>query len=261
MDEYSLLPRNRFFEVIGGMNVENRGDNKVAMLSQIDMSQCVRLRSAIGVEHGVKPSYTALVTRAVALTLKQLPYANRMTVEWPFFRRIVQLNNIHITVAVERDEPGTEQAVYAGTVRNTDTLDLVALTNELQRLAKAQGPHGERWSLLKKIVHGVPAPLARTILKFPRVLPSLWIEHRGGAVMVSSPAKYGVDMLVGNWPWPIGISFGLVKDRPVAIDGKVEIRPTMTLIMSFDRRLMGGAPAARFFRTIADTIENAETTL
>ena len=50
MDEYSLLPRNRFFEVIGGMNVENRGDNKVAMLSQIDMSQCVRLRSAIGVE-------------------------------------------------------------------------------------------------------------------------------------------------------------------------------------------------------------------
>ena len=35
----------------------------------------------------------------------------------------------------------------------------------------------------------------------------------------------------------------------------------MTLIMSFDRRLMGGAPAARFFRTIADTIENAETTL
>ena len=79
--------------------------------------------------------------------------------------------------------------------------------------------------------------------------------------MVSSPAKYGVDMLVGNWPWPIGISFGMVKDRLIAIDGKVEVRPTMMLIMSFDRRLMGGAPAARFFRAIADTIEQAETTL
>ncbi len=261
MDEFSLLPRNRFFEVIGGMNVENQGNNKVAMLSEIDMSQCVRLRAAIGDQHGVKPSYTALVTRSVALTLKKLPYANRMTLEWPFFRRIIQLNNIHITVAVERDEPGIEQAVYAGTVRNTDTLNLVELTNELQKLAKAQGVHGERWSLLRKIVNGVPAPLARTILKFPRLIPSLWIEHRGGAVMVSSPAKYGVDMLVGNWPWPIGISFGMVKDRPIAIDGKVEVRPTMMLIMSFDRRLMGGAPAARFFRAIADTIEQAETTL
>lgn len=105
MDEFSLLPRNRFFEVIGGMNVENQGNNKVAMLSEIDMSQCVRLRAAIGKQHGVKPSYTALVTRSVALTLKKLPYANRMTLEWPFFRRIIQLNNIHITVAVERDEP------------------------------------------------------------------------------------------------------------------------------------------------------------
>ena len=148
MDEFSLLPRNRFFEVIGGMNVENQGNNKVAMLSEIDMSQCVRLRAAIGKQHGVKPSYTALVTRSVALTLKKLPYANRMTLEWPFFRRIIQLNNIHITVAVERDEPGIEQAVYAGTVRNTDTLNLVELTNELQKLAKAQGVHGERWSLL-----------------------------------------------------------------------------------------------------------------
>lgn len=261
MREFSLLPRNRFFEVIGGMNVENHGDNKVAMLSEIDMTQCVRLRARIGESQGVKPSYTAFVTRAVSLMLKKHPYANRMTLEWPFFKRIIQLENIHVTVAVERDEPGIEQAVYAGTIRNTDTLDLVGLTTELQHLAKAEGPHGDRWALLQRVVKSLPAPLARTVLKFPRLLPSLWVEHRGGSVMVSSPAKYGVDMLVGNWPWPIGFSFGMVKERPIAVDGKVEIRPTMMLIMSFDRRLMGGAPAARFFRAVADTIETAESTL
>ena len=79
--------------------------------------------------------------------------------------------------------------------------------------------------------------------------------------MISSPAKYGVDMMVGHWPWPVGFSFGLVKERPVAVDGQVLARPTMTLIMSFDRRLMAGAPAARFFNAVAQALETAESTL
>ena len=76
--------------------------------------------------------------------------------------------------------------------------------------------------------------------------------------MISSPAKYGVDMMVANWPWPIGYSFGLVKDRVIAVEGSPLVRPTMVLTMSFDRRLMGGAPAARFFRAVCGHIEHAE---
>ena len=79
--------------------------------------------------------------------------------------------------------------------------------------------------------------------------------------MISSPAKYGVDMLVGNWPWPIGFSFGLVKERPIVVDGVVVARPTMMLIMSFDRRLMAGAPAARFFNAVGNSLQYAESAL
>ncbi len=74
-------------------------------------------------------------------------------------------------------------------------------------------------------------------------------------MIISSPAKYGVDMAVGTWPWPLGFSFGLVKDRPVAVDGELKIRPTMALMMSFDRRIMVGGPAARFFKAVCDGIE------
>lgn len=80
-------------------------------------------------------------------------------------------------------------------------------------------------------------------------------------MLISSPAKYGVDMLIANWPWPIGFSFGLVKERPFVVEGKIEVRSTMTLTMSFDRRIMGGAPAARFIRAVADSLENASTML
>lgn len=79
--------------------------------------------------------------------------------------------------------------------------------------------------------------------------------------MISSPAKYGVDMLVGNWPWPVGFSFGLVKERPIVIEGNIVARPTMMLIMSFDRRLMAGAPAARFFNAVSQALASAETSL
>lgn len=258
MSQFHFLPKNRFFEVVGGIMFENHGDNKVAMISEIDMSECISLRESIGSQTGQKPSYTAFVARAVAQTLKTHPYANRIPLEIPFFKRIIQLDEINITVAVERDTPGCEQATYAGTIARTDERNLSEITAELKRIANVEGEHGERWRLFNTIVTRFPGALARFILRFPRLWPSLWLQHRGGAVMISSPAKYGVDMLVGNWPWPIGFSFGLVKERPIVIDGTLAIRPTMMLIMSFDRRIMAGAPAARFFNAVAQALQNKE---
>jgi pyruvate/2-oxoglutarate dehydrogenase complex dihydrolipoamide acyltransferase (E2) component len=259
LSKFHFLPRNRFFEVVGGIMFENYSDNKVAMLSEVDMSSCLALRDEIGKQTGQKPSYTALVASAVAKTLKTHAYANRITLESPFFKRIIQLDEINITVAVERDTPGLEQATYAGTIANADQLNLMEINSELKRIANVEGEHGERWTLFHRLVTKFPPWLARFILRFPRLWPSLWMEHRGGAVMISSPAKYGVDMLVGNWPWPIGFSFGLVKERAIVVNGKIEARPTMMLIMSFDRRLMAGAPAARFFNAVLTALRPAHS--
>lgn len=258
MRQYTTLERNRYFEVLGSLNVENRGDNKVAMLSELDMTSAQALRAAINQQAGIKPSYTAIVAKAISIALREHPYANRMAVERLFWKRILQLHDVDMTIAVERDRPGIEQAVFAGTIRDTDKLDLIAITRELQSLAQSTEETNERWRLLKRMVETVPPSLARWLISIPRWFPDQWIQHRGGAVMISSPAKYGVDMMVANWPWPIGYSFGLVKDRVIAVNGAILIRPTMVLTMSFDRRLMGGAPAARFFRAVCEHIEHAE---
>ena len=125
-------------------------------------------------------------------------------------------------------------------------------------MAQATEDTNDRWRLLKRMVETLPPFIARRLISAPRLFPNQWIKHRGGAVMISSPAKYGVDIMVANWPWPIGYSFGLVKDRAIAVDGTVQVRPTMVLTQSFDRRLMGGAPAARFFRAVCKHIEHAE---
>ncbi len=256
MADYTILKKSRYFEVLGGLNAENRSDHKVAMLSEVDMTSAEAVRASLS-KSGVRPSYTALVAKAVSVALREQPHANRVPIEWAFWRRIVQLHQVDVTVAVERDQPGSEQAVYAGTIRGTDGMDLQQLTRELQGLAQATEENSERWRAMKWIVEKLPAPLAIFVLSMPGRSASLWVKHRGGSVIVSSPAKYGVDIMVGSWPWPLGFSFGLVKERPIAVDGQVVVRPTMMLTMSFDRRLMGGAPAARFFRTVCSHLENA----
>ncbi|MCC2680568.1 MAG: Catalytic domain of component of various dehydrogenase complexe [Nitrosospira multiformis] len=256
--QYTTLERNRYFEVLGNLNAENRGDNKVAMLSELDMTSAQALRAAANRQTGIKPSYTAIVAKAISIALREHPYANRMTIERLFWKRILQLHDVHMSVMVERDHPGAEQIAFAATIRNSDILDVVAITQELQLLTKATEENNPRWRLFKRVVEILPPTLASWLVSIPRWFPKQWIEHRGGAVLISSPAKYGVDMMVGNWPWPIGYSFGLVKDRVIAVGGEIKIRPTMTLTMSFDRRLMGGAPAARFFRAVCSHIECAE---
>ena len=257
---YTILPKARYFEVLGGLNVENRSDNKVAMLNEIDMTECERVRAEYAARGAAKPTYTALLARAIALAFADCPHANRITIEWPFWKRVVQLNDVHITVAVERDEPGIEQAVFAGTLYHADRKNLAQLTTELQGLANATEETNPRWKLLKSIVERLPTSLARWILSMPRLTPSLWIKHRGGSVMISSPAKYGVDIMVGTWPWPLGFSFGFVRPRPVAVGDAVEMRPTMMVTMSFDRRIMGGAPAARFFNTVCTLLRKGVET-
>ncbi len=261
MSAWTVVPKSPYFNVSDGLDRENRSDNKIAMLAELDMSSAERLREAVKTESGVKPSYTALVAKAVSLALRRHPHANRILVGPRFWSRVIQLTDVDTTVAVERDLPGQEQAVFAGTIRGTDFKDLATLTNELRELADVTPETSARLRQFKWIVEKLPRPLVFFVLGLPRLMASMWVEHRGGAVLISSPAKYGVDIMSGAWPYPLGFSFGKVKPRPVVIDNEVVARPTMWLTMSFDRRLMAGAPAARFFSSVCAFLSDAEDVL
>jgi 2-oxoglutarate dehydrogenase E2 component (dihydrolipoamide succinyltransferase) len=47
-----------------------------------------------------------------------------------------------------------------------------------------------------------------------------------------------------------------IQQRPVAVDGKVEIRPMMYLALSYDHRLVDGKEAVTFLIRIKDSLEN-----
>lgn len=258
MASYSIMGRNPFFQALDGLNVYNRSDDKVGMVVETDMSSAFRLRDRYAARGLRKPSFTALVARAVALALREQPHANRMPFTLPGYKRIVQFHDVHVMVAVEKDWPGHEQAVFVGNLRHADRLGLSDMTELLQGFAHANETNCSEWRMMLRILRWLPAFLVRRVMTLPFLHPRLWVAFHGGAVLISSPAKYGIDVMMGTWPWPLGISFGVVRDRPVALQGRVAVRPVMNLTLSFDRRLMGGAPAARFLKAVARNLEEAE---
>jgi len=258
MSQYKILKKNRYFEILDYLNNENKMNSKVGMVIDIDLTHLQLVRNQIYIQTGLKPTYTTFLVKAIAQTLIEQKHANRFTAEAPFYKRIVQLeNSADVSVAVEKDRPEVEQAVYVATVRDADKKSLTEIATELKFFAGSSPETDERWKTMQMVVEKIPFTwISKLLISLPKYFPSLWVKHRGGAAVISSPSKYGVDTMIGSWPWPLGFSFGLVKDRVIAINGKAEVRQTMSVSFSFDRRLMGGAPAARFFRAVCDKLEN-----
>ena len=264
MKQYRLLPHSRMFELFTIFNRENIPDCRAVAIREIDLSQIDALRLKLQTERG-KPSYTSLVAKATALTLAEMPAANRAVANFPFHTRVFQFLKINVSVAVERQD-GDFGGAFVYTVYDTDQKSTEQITNEIAGLSQVTvdsgDPRLERWVRMQNGVRLVPFNwILRLVVWFQKNIPSLYIANRGGAVLISSPSKYGVDFIVAHWPYTIGISFGLAKERPWIENGQVVVRKTTTLTLAFDRRILSGADAARFMNRLCEILENPSATL
>lgn len=259
---YTIEPKNRYFEAIRAVaEYEIRPGNTVMFLSEVDLTEVERVRARATA--GRRPSYTAFVVKAVAMALRDFPYANRRVCRRPWLPfsgpRLQQFHQSDVAVACERDIPGAESIAFLDVLRDADRLSLAEITEALHHLAVCDPSTNKQWREFSTLVARLPSWLSTLLIRLPCLVPSLWAEYRGGAVLVSSPAKYGVDVVAGTWTHPLGVSFGIARRRPVVRGEAIMACPTFTLTLSFDRRVMAGAQAARFFRQIVERLENAET--
>ena len=171
-------------------------------------------RKAEGVTVGV----TDYVVAAAARALLQHPIVNsQVTADG-----IAVLPDIHVGLAVALDE-----GLMVPVVRHTDRLDLAALSAETTRLADA----------------------ART--------GSLKLEEvEGGTFSVSALGMFGVDMFtpVINPPNVAILGVGRIRDDVTLAEGVIGTTKRLTLSLTWDHRVVDGAPAAAFCKTIADLL-------
>lgn len=196
----------------------------VTLTSEVDMSQSVQLRRqllpVIEKLTGYRLSYTELIVKVVAHALKRHPQMNA-SLEGDV---IVLKEAVNVGLAVSVDD-----GLIVPVVKDVDKRGLADLTTACKQLAQAA-----RENQLKP-------------------------EHfTGGTFTVSNLGMYAIDSFtpIINQPESAILGVGRINEKPVGVDGVIELRPMMTLSLSFDHRVIDGAPAADFLTDVKNMLEN-----
>ena len=88
-----------------------------------------------------------------------------------------------------------------------------------------------------------------------RFLPD---DISGSTFTLSSMGMFGIEEFTSNINLPESaiLAVGAIVDKPVARDGQVVIRPMMKMTLSYDHRIIDGAEAGKFMRTLRSFVEN-----
>jgi pyruvate/2-oxoglutarate dehydrogenase complex dihydrolipoamide acyltransferase (E2) component len=255
--DFRIAPKNRYVAANRAIvEAEIRPGISVNVLNEIDMTRVQALRSMYSSES--RPPYTAFVVKALARAMEEFPYANRRIYTTPLRlllgTRFQQFETVDVGVAVERDLPGDAPLAFVDIIRNCNTASIEEITAFLMNLRAADRDNNDQWRKFSTAIESLPTWLAKTMIGLPFSSGTLWRRFRGGPALVSSPTKYGIDMLATTWSWPLGVSYGLIKDRPYVVDGALTVRPTCFVTMNFDRRVMSGGQAGRFFARLCELL-------
>ncbi|MFD2705007.1 dihydrolipoamide acetyltransferase family protein [Salibacterium lacus] len=197
----------------------------VTLYSDVDMTEAIRLRSQLQdkvVEQtGSKLSYTEIIMKAVAAALKRHPSINASLSSDQ--QEILLHRDINIGLAV-----ATEQGLVVPVVPRAGDKGLTDLVKESKELAR-----DARNQQLK---------------------PG---QMQGGTFTISNLGMYAVDGFtpIINQPEAAILGVGQMKEIPVGRNGNVELRPMTTCSLSFDHRIVDGAPAAAFLTELKQMLE------
>ena len=164
-------------------------------------------------------SHTDLLVKICAEALRRHPRANATWHDGS----IALAGAINVGIAVAIDD-----GLVVPVVHDADKLDLAAISARRRLVAES----------------------ART----GRLQPA---DLQGGTFTISNLGMYGVDSFqaIVNAPQAAILAVGRIRERPAAVNGELVVRPTLTLTVSFDHRVVDGARGAQFLETLADLIE------
>jgi 2-oxoglutarate dehydrogenase E2 component (dihydrolipoamide succinyltransferase) len=201
--------------------------NSAAMLTtfnEVDMTHIMALRAqykdVFEKKHGIKLGFMGFFTKACVQALKDVPAVNAEIDGTD----IIYKNYYHIGVAV-----GTDRGLVVPVVRDCDQ-------KSIAEIEKAIADFGRR---------------ARDgQLKID--------EMQGGTFTITNGGIYGSLMStpILNAPQSAILGMHKIQDRPVAVGGKIEIRPMMYLALSYDHRVIDGKEAVTFLVRVKETLED-----
>ena len=201
--------------------------NVAAMLTtfnEVDMTEVMAMRTrykdAFEKKHGARLGFMGFFVKSCVQALKEIPSINAEIDG----ADLVYKNYYHIGIAV-----GTDKGLVVPVVREADQLSVAEIEKKI-------ADYGKR---------------ARDgVLKIEEML--------GGTFTITNGGVYGSLMStpILNAPQSGILGMHKIQERPVAVDGKIEIRPMMYLALSYDHRVVDGKEAVTFLVRVKEALED-----
>jgi 2-oxoglutarate dehydrogenase E2 component (dihydrolipoamide succinyltransferase) len=201
--------------------------NETAMLTtfnEVDMSEIMSLRNkhqkAFVDKYGLKLGFMSFFTKAVSIALKQYPKVNSQLdgddIITPAF--------VDVAIAVQ-----TDKGLMVPVLRNTQVQSIPQIEKEIAKMAEK-------------------ARAGRLSIE----------EMTGGTFTITNGGVFGslLSTPIINPPQAAILGMHNIVERPVAINGKVEIRPMMYLALSYDHRIIDGKDSVSFLVRVKELIES-----
>uniref|UniRef100_A0A6G1S8A6 Dihydrolipoyllysine-residue succinyltransferase component of 2-oxoglutarate dehydrogenase complex, mitochondrial n=1 Tax=Aceria tosichella TaxID=561515 RepID=A0A6G1S8A6_9ACAR len=206
--------------------------NTYAMLTtfnEIDMSNLMEMRNrykdAFLKRHNVKLGFMSAFVKASAYALKEQPVVNAVIEE----NQILYRDYVDISVAV-----ATPKGLVVPVLRNVDHMNFADVEKNINML-------GEKAKNNTLTV----------------------ADMEGGTFTISNGGVFG--SLFGtpiiNPPQSAILGMHSIKEKPVAINGQVVVRPVMVVALTYDHRLIDGREAVTFLKKIVEVIEDPRVIL
>jgi 2-oxoglutarate dehydrogenase E2 component (dihydrolipoamide succinyltransferase) len=197
--------------------------------NEIDMTEIsalrVRMKDRAEKEFGVKISFMPFFAKASVLALKAFPVVNAQLDG----DSIVYKEYVNLGIAV-----ASEAGLVVPNVKDADRLGLIGITREIAAVAKR-------------------ARDAKLTMD----------DLTGGTFTITNGGVFGslLSTPIINYPQVAILGLHKIQDRPMAVDGSVEIRPMMYTALSYDHRIVDGQQAVLFLVKLKELMEDPASML
>ncbi|KAG0197814.1 2-oxoglutarate dehydrogenase complex E2 component [Mortierella sp. GBA30] len=192
--------------------------------NEVDMTNLMKLRStykdAVLKKHNIKLGFMSAFVKASCCALKELPAVNAR-IEGD---SIIYNDYVDVSVAV-----ATPKGLVTPVIRNAESLSFVEVEKSIAQ-------------------YGAKARDGQIAIE----------DLSGGTFTISNGGVFGSMMgtPIINMPQSAILGMHAIKERPVAINGKVEIRPMMYIALTYDHRIIDGREATTFLVKLKEVIED-----
>ena len=197
--------------------------------NEIDMSAVMSLRDRLKErtekEHGVKLSFMPFFVKAACLALKGFPNINAQVDG----DSVVYKHYVHMGIAVASD-----QGLVVPNVKDADSKGMIQIARDITDVAKRA-----------------------------RDGKLTMDDLTGGTFTITNGGVFGslVSTPIINFPQVGILGLHKIQDRPVVIDGKIEVRPMMYVALSYDHRIVDGQHSVLFLVRVKELMEDPATML